>query len=69
MCRKEGLFNGSEDVGEFIRGSTVEGFGYHLVAVFGSQSTGKSSSLGGKWVLIFRYVTEQPVWNKFRCHG
>jgi hypothetical protein len=48
VCDEEEVFNGSEDVGQFIRGSKLEGFGYHLVAVFGSQSTGKSSSVGWK---------------------
>jgi hypothetical protein len=32
----------SEKIGEYIRDTKLEGFGYHLVAVFGSQSTGKS---------------------------
>jgi hypothetical protein len=36
--------NSSEQVGSYIRESKLEGFGYHLVAVFGSQSTGKSIS-------------------------
>ena len=34
----------SDKVGSYIRDTKLEGFGYHLVAVFGSQSTGKSTS-------------------------
>jgi hypothetical protein len=36
-------YEGSEQIGTFIQNSKLEGFGYHLVAVFGSQSTGKST--------------------------
>jgi hypothetical protein len=32
----------SDEIGSYIRDTRLEGFGYHLVAVFGSQSTGKS---------------------------
>lgn len=35
----------SDEVGRYIKDSKLEGFEYHLVAVFGSQSTGKSCSL------------------------
>ena len=32
----------SDKVGTYIRETKLEGFAYHLIAVFGSQSTGKS---------------------------
>ena len=35
----------SDQIGSYIRDTKLEGFGYHLVAVFGSQSTGKSSTI------------------------
>ena len=43
---------GSDQIGTFIRDSKLEGFGYHLVAVFGSQSTGKSIPPGGMWLML-----------------
>ena len=39
------VLTSSEEVGSYIRASKLEGFGYHLCAVFGSQSTGKSTLL------------------------
>jgi hypothetical protein len=41
----------SDQIGSYIRDTKLEGFGYHLVAVFGSQSTGKSSSISRGWLI------------------
>ena len=43
---------GSDQIGTFIRDSKLEGFGYHLVAVFGSQSTGKSIPPRGMLLML-----------------
>jgi len=54
------LLTASDEIGSYIKEIKLEGFGYHLVAVFGSQSTGKSIkekswfSTNGKGTLLNR---------------
>jgi protein SEY1 len=46
-------------VGEYIRETHFDGFGYHLVAVFGSQSTGKSTLLNRLFGTEFAVMNEK----------
>ena len=49
-------FNGA--VGKYMSKLHLQGFDYHLIAVFGSQSTGKSTLLNGLFGTSFDVMDE-----------
>ena len=63
----------SDDVGSYIRDSGLEGFGYHVVAVFGSQSTGKSTLLnrlfGTEFAVMDETQRKQTTKGMYPPHG
>ena len=58
-------------------GLNDKGFNYNVIAVFGSQSTGKSKALlsyslslarRSERSVAIRYTPKQGLWHSFRCH-